>query len=502
MAQKSIAFFVFFFMALSLVHAQAKWQTSVMKINKQGNLEYLPDARGNTIPDFSRVGYERGFKAIPDVPVVKIISVSQNDVATIQSAIDEVAEMPLNKSGFRGAILLRKGNYTILGSLRIKNDGIVLRGEGPETKLLAAGETQHNLIVISGEGKRKEIAGTRKKITDSYVPTGAFCFKVSSTKGFHVGDHIILLRPGTANWISDLKMDQIVPGKDTRQWAPAEYDLSYERIITGISGKTISIDNPVVMAMEDKYGGGEIYKYSFEGRIRNCAVEDMYLESTYASDTDEAHGWDAIHLSNIENGWVRKVTSKYFGYSCVNLAKSSKWITVDSCQSLDAKSLITGGRRYSFNNDGQMNLVMHCYATEGRHDYVTGGMVCGPNVFYDCVAERTHADIGPHHRWASGTLYDNIRSDGEINAQDRGNWGTGHGWSGVTQVFWHCKASRSAVQDPWVSGKNYVIGMEAAPYNGRLSGRQATVWEAGQGSLLPPSLFAAQVAERDKRHSL
>ena len=47
-----------------------------------------------------------------------------------------------------------------------------------------------------------------------------------------------------------------------------------------------------------------------------------------------------------------------------------------------------------------------------------------------------------------------------------------------------------------------VYKRQAAPYNGRLSGRQATVWEAGQGSLLPPSLFAAQVAERDKRHSL
>jgi hypothetical protein len=117
------------------------------------------------------------------------------------------------------------------------------------------------------------------------------------------------------------------------------------------------------------------------------------------------------------------------------------------------KSLITGGRRYSFNNDGQMNLVMNCHASEGRHDYVTGAQVCGPNVFYNCTAEKTHADIGPHHRWAVGTLYDNIFTDGEINVQDRGNWGTGHGWAGATQVIWNCTALKAAIQDPWVSAK-------------------------------------------------
>ena len=70
---------------------------------------------------------------------------------------------------------------------------------------------------------------------------------------------------------------------------------------------------------------------------------------------------------------------------------------------------------------------MNCQSTEGRHDYVTGARVCGPNVFYNCTAFQTYADIGPHHRWAVGTLYDNIITDGEINVQDRGQMGSGHG---------------------------------------------------------------------------
>jgi hypothetical protein len=115
--------------------------------------------------------------------------------------------------------------------------------------------------------------------------------------------------------------------------------------------------------------------------------------------------------------------------------------------------VITGGRRYSFSNNGQCNLFTNCHTTEGRHDYVTGSKTLGPNVFYNCTAKKTHADIGPHHRWAVGTLYDNIVTDGEINVQDRGNWGSGHGWAGVTQVLWNCTVKRAAVQSPWASGK-------------------------------------------------
>lgn len=478
------------------VLAQQKWQSTLVKIKANGSIFYTPDSLGNTIPDFSKVGYYRGHAAIPNVPVVKTLSATgNNDGEFIQSAIDELAKTAPGKNGFRGTILLKKGIYNIKGTIKINVSGIVLRGEGDDTKLIAAGNEKHTLIAVSGKGTVAELAGTRKKITDNYVPVGTKSFTLNNIEGLKAGDNIMVFRPGTDKWISDLKMDKIVPKEDTKQWTTADYDLGFERIITKISGNTIYVDNPVVMAMETQYGGGEIFKYSFDGRISKCGIENMYLESEYESDTAENHGWDAIGFNRIENGWIRNVTAKYFGYSCVNLGYQSKWITVDHCKSLDAKSLITGGRRYSFNNDGQMNLFMNCHATEGRHDYVTGAKVCGPNVFYNCTAQNTHADIGPHHRWAVGTLYDNIVTDGEINVQDRGNWGTGHGWAGVTQVIWNCTAAKAAIQNPWASGKNYCIGLQAQPYNGRFNGRLATEWEGqNKKNLQPVSLYTAQLA--------
>lgn len=488
---------------LSLAPKEKKWQSKLVQQREDGSLHYTPDSQGNILPDFSRVGYCQGNKTIPDVPVVKTVHPSANSEQEIQAAIDALSAQPADANGCRGAILLTRGTYAIAGTLTIKAGGIVLRGEGdtPEgTKLVATGRVQRSLISVSGAGDIKETGGTRVAITDRYVPVGAFSFHVTDASGFKPGDAVVLFRPGTAKWIQDLQMDKIADREGVKQWQPAEYDLSFERVITRIEGNTVYIDNPVVLALETAYGGGALFKYTFSGRLQQTGIENLYCESAFASDTAEDHGWDAIHFNKIANSWVRHVTARYFGYSCVNLASGCMYITVDQCQCLDAKSQIIGGRRYSFTNDGQLNLFMHCHTTEGRHDYVTGAKVCGPNVFYNCTATQEHADIGPHHRWAVGTLFDNIVTDGEINVQDRGNWGTGHGWAGVNQVIWHCTAPKATIQNPWVNGTNYCIGLQGQAAPGRLQGRNNGYWEGqNQSGLEPASLYMAQLRARGAR---
>lgn len=499
--QKTI-FLVSTIVIVSFQPLSLQWESKFIKVNKDGSLQYNPDEYGNIIPDFSRVGYYGGDKAIPDVPVIKTIepNVNGNSDAVIQSAIDEVAGRTPGKNGFRGTILLKKGIYRVLGEIRIQSSGIVLRGEGDNingTRVVAASKEKISLINVTGKGNITELMGTRVKIIDEFVPVGSFSFRVSSASGFVKGDKIIVFRPGSEQWIKDLKMDQIEERNGTRQWKSDEYNLAFERVITKIEGNKIYVDNPVVMAMDVKYGGGEIYKYSFAGRISHVGVENILFESEFESDTSENHAWDAIAFNKIEHGWIRNVTARYFGYSCVNLGGQAKNISVVNSNCFEHKSVITGSRRYSFNNNGQLNLFMNCHATDGRHDFVTGARTCGPNVFYNCTAKKTHADIGPHHRWAAGTLYDNIKTDGEINIQDRGNWGSGHGWAGVTQVVWNCTVRRAAVQSPWISGKNYCIGLKGEKYDGRLKGRPDGEWEGqNQDGLKPGSLYMAQLKAR------
>jgi hypothetical protein len=475
-----------------------KWQSKFVKENKDGSLEYSPDEKGNIIPDFSMVGYYSGDKEIPSVPVTKIISPSSDAEKEIQNAIDDLSKQPVDKNGFRGAVLLKKGTYIIRDKIRIEVSGIVLRGEGDETKLIAAGTVNRPLIDVNGSGNVKQ-QGSRTIISDEYVPVGTKSFTVVSPAGYKPGDRIIVYRPGTGEWVHDLKMDQIEERNGTKQWKPEEYNLQFERVITKIDGNKIFIDNPIVLAMEKKYGGGEIFKYSFDGRISNVGIEDLYCESEYLTDTSEDHSWDAIHFEKIENSWVRNVTAKHFAYSCVHLDGWAKNISVLDCNCFDHKSVITGGRRYSFCNEGQLNLFMNCHTTDGRHDFVTQARTCGPNVFYNCTSKKTHADIGPHHRWSSGTLYDNIVTDGEINIQDRGNYGSGHGWAGTTQILWNCTAKTATVQSPWVNGKNYCIGLKGDKAAGRFKDRPDGEWEGqNKEGLQPASLYMAQLKARRK----
>ena len=473
-------------------------------VNGDGSLTLKPDREGNIIPDFSRVGYHMGNREFPKIKVVKSVSPAEKGSSQeiIQRAIDEVAAMKPDKSGFRGTILLKKGIYTISGAITINTSGVVLRGEGCDengTRLIATGKDRRSLIQVSGLGNPKEVKGTRTKITNEYVSVGKFFVNVENPENFKVGEEIIIYRPGTANWIKDLQMDKIIERPGTKQWEASGYNLTFERKITDIKGNQIFVNQPLVMPLEKKYGGAEVYKFSYSGRIEEVGIENILFESEYTSDTDEEHSWKAIDFDKIDNGWVSNVVSKYFATSCVNLGKYARYITVTDSKCLAAKSVITGGRRYSFNVDGAFNLVKNCETTEGRHDYVSGAKTMGPNVFYNCKASKTHADIGPHHRWSAGALYDNIVTDGEINIQDRGNYGSGHGWVGTTQVIWNCVVKRAAIQTPWISGKNYSIVLIGEKYNGRLEGKPEGEWESLGKHVKPQSLYLAQLQNRKEK---
>lgn len=477
------------------------WQSSHVKISESGKIEYFPDADGNVIPDFSRVGYHHGDKGIPRYGVTIAISpVSGDNSAHIQHAIDSISGMPIDDDGHRGTLLLKSGLYPVGETILVGASGIVIAGEGSglhETRILATKRERYPLIRIAGEGLREEVDGTRVHLTDSFVPTGAYTVNVSDASGFRAGDRVVLYRPGTQEWIHDIKMDQIVERQGTRQWTPREYNLSFEREVVAVEGNAVTLDNPVMMQMSERYGGAELFKYRYPGRISEVGIIDLCLDSEFDHYEDNQHGWIGVQIDKAEDCWVDNVTAIHFGYAGVSCERNSKNITVRNCSNLSPKSVITGGLRYAFNNNGQQNLFTGCHSREGRHDYVTGSQVCGPNVFHNCTATQSYADIGPHHRWAVGTLYDNIVTDGQINVQDRGKMGSGHGWAGVTQVLWNCQGDKVAVQSPWASGKNYSIGTKGKRYAGVFEDRPAGEWEGeGETNVFPRSLYLAQLMAR------
>ena len=92
---------------------------------------------------------------LPEVPERVTVAPADRDAgARIQAAIDKVSAMPAEKSGFRGAVLIKRGVYKIDRPLRITTSGVVLRGEGQGEKgtvLVATQRKQHALIEIAGK---------------------------------------------------------------------------------------------------------------------------------------------------------------------------------------------------------------------------------------------------------------------------------------------------------------------------------------------------------------
>jgi hypothetical protein len=331
------------------------------------------------------------------------------------------------------------------------------------------------------------------------VMVGSETVTVKDMTRFSIGDAVFVHRPGSAQWITDIGMDSI-PGREDgqpiEQWDPNTYVFDFERTIVGIEGNTLILDAPIPQRLEERYGGGYVVKYTWPNRLRNVGFEGLRLVSDYKSgeeESDEQHALDGIFIDKAENGWVRDVVGKHFVESCVELGREARFFTVEDCLNLDPVSRITGSRRYSFYVTGQRNLVQRCATRGGRHDFVTGSRVEGPNVFVDCVAIDTREDIGPHHRWAMGILWDNV-DGGVIRVRNRANRGTGHGWAGAQNVLWNCEGSTFVVQSP-PTAWNLAMGCVGDRMINDFEGEDG-IYEGHGEHVQPRSLFLQQLLER------
>ena len=469
-----------------------------------GRILRQPDALGNRVLDYSGVGFQSGTVPLPEVPVkVTISPVAGDDSASIQAAINQVKALPLDTSGFRGAVLLSAGEYQISNAITINASGVILRGVGDETNgtiLRATGTNQRTLVIVTGSGSASTVSGTTHNITNTYVPVGARSFNVDSTSGLTVGDRVFVRRNCNTNWIHELGTDLLCCEPDVHIWTPSEYVMDSDRVITRIEGNRLTVDAPLTCAIEQQYGGGTIRKYTWSGRIQNCGVEFLRGVSDYVAADDESHGWIFVEFRMVEHAWARHITSQYFGYSCVALLGGSKWATVTDCRSLDPVSIITGGRRYAFvMDDCQLCLVQNCYTLKDRHQFVTQSLTIGPNVFVDGLSDTAYSDAGPHHRWGTGALWDSVTVNGNnLDVQNRGNSGSGHGWAGGNEVVWNCDADGGFVVQNPPTARNWLIGSIGPIENGTMyvGPHDPGTYDAHGANVFPNSLYYAQLQDR------
>lgn len=465
--------------------APLKWE--------QNKLTYTPDSLGNSIPDFSYSGYKGGNESIPFVEVKAVVKHQVADAtATIQSAIDYVAKLPLKKNGFRGAVLLEKGIYQIAGNVVIPASGIVLRGSGlgaNGTQLIGAGKSRETLIQVAGVAD--SVHRPREAISSSYVPVNALFFEVNNSSAFKVGDEITVHRPSSDEWIRTLKTDHFGGGITALGWKPGQRDIFWDRKIVKIEGHKIYIDAPITTALDRHYDTASISAYDWKGRIQQVGIENLCLTSNYdaSNPQDEDHRWMAITMENVEDAWIRQVNFKHFAGSAVYVAETGKRITVEDCKSLAPISEIGGQRRYTFFTNGQQTLFQRLYAEQGYHDYAVGFMAAGPNAFVQCQSVQPFSFSGAVDSWSSGNLFDCINIDGQAlrfaNLEQDGN---GAGWAAANSVFWQCSAARVECYQP-PTAQNWAFGIWA-----QFAGDG--YWEQSNEHIKPQSLYYAQLTQR------
>jgi len=485
----------------------------LVELGSNGLLRYaLYSERGsdharNIVPDFSRAGYQGGGVSLPtrsSIPVIEILepNAEGDDYPRIQAAIDAVAVRVQDSRGLRGAVLLRRGHYRLSKTLTIQASGVVLRGEGrgaDGTVIRSEVSDRQGRILEVGSSEsavpRAALDPRRTAITMDYVPVGAMRITVKSAAGYRVGDTVSIAREPNARWVGP-------EGIDTARyrWTPSDYAVYSERVVTAVDHDTVTLDAPIMDAIETRFGGGSVYRTD-PVRISHVGIEDLRLEGNpetgTVNGTADSGPFTALHLGAIYDSWVRDVTVRYVSHGFVT-RNGAQFNTLQDIAYLDPRYGETqGARRYVFLYEGNaaFNLIQRCYNQGGRHTFVIGARVPGPNVFLDCLAVGDSNDSGPHHRWSTGTLYDNTKGY-MLRAQNRRYSGTGHGWAGAQQMFWNTEHDIYVVQAPPFA-MNWSVGQVGAIAPGKFPPEEPAGIVQSVGQVVTPrSLYLQQLRDR------
>ena len=503
-----------------------------VSMGPDGRLVYRPYTdKGDKILDFSYCGYKASEEPIPDIPTVETLNPLPGEAAPegtmayprgpdsasrIQAALDKVAARQPAASGYRGAVLLTRGTYYVKGGLTMSS-GVVLRGQGdgPDGTVLIFDNPQ-GVGISMGQAVPTVELEAASVITDAYVPSGSVAVTVQDAGLFDVGDEVHITKTVNDTWIETLGMtfpDGARPGRRLTPWTPQAYQIKHVRRIAAIDGNRIRFDVPLPQSFVAEHGGGKVTKIDTSGTASHMGVEGLRIISNYDTSVtsmvrakqgeyqaDEEGNMNAGIQLRCVNSWVRDCTVMHTSRQAVGVV-NSRYVTVRDCQSLRPISVIRGGRRYSYSNsDSSMVLVYNCFAEDGRHDFVTGSRDTGPIAFVKGRVVDANAASETHQRWATGVLFDRIvvKNGGGIAAINRGEAGSGHGWSGANVVMWNCVAPFLQVENPPTPEQNFAIGCVAeAPADARWSGVGGDGFIESPGApVQPDSLFEQQLIDR------
>ena len=443
--------------------------------------------------DYSHVGYRQSDVSIPDAKVVVKVDCRKGDQSRrIQKAIDYVSRQKIDKAtGVRGAVLLEQGIYELSEALHINASGVVLRGVGRDkTVLLKKGVDRGAVVYL--EGREGIVLQDTLNVTSSAL-LGATTLQVDGQ--IAAGEHVMVWRPSTKEWIQKMKCGDFGAGKDLGYWGwhPGEIDVWWTRRVVASGQGSITLDQPLTMALNKDMAQTKVIRIREDRRIENSGVENLTVMSDYdhSNDMDENHAWDGVYVDRAHDCWVRMVNFQHLAGSAVVVQRSASQLTVEDCMSLQPVSELGGYRRRTFLCMGERCLFQRLYSEHGMHDFAAGMNAAGPNVFSQCDSWESEGYSGAVGPWATGLLFDDVNIDGnDIKLCNLGLEGYGTGWNTANSVAWQCTASGIFLDSLPDGSANRAYGCWAQ-FNG--TGKYFDC----NNHVKPWSAFAAQLAKRN-----
>ena len=314
-------------------------------------------------------------------------------------------------------------------------DGSKLTGEIPivfDSAFRDNGPAADSRAAITFAGKGT--VGPRLKLAAD-GKRGDMKLKLRSTEGLDVGDCIRIDGPATERW---KKLT-----KNACLWG--SYRM-YELVVTGIEGKTVTVNQPLRIEFPI-IDGAYVQKLV---PIRRCGIEGLYLEQTenlWISSVIFYNGW---------NCWAKDVTVRKCGRFPV-YGSMAKWCEIRDCVFDDAWFKGGGGTAYTGWDRCWDCLIENVETFKMRHaplfQWAASGCVIRESVFHE-------SDGQWHAGWTNENLIEqcvveSVRGNGGYGY---GMWAsppedTAHGPNGPRNVVYNCDVS-SPRAGLWMGGMN------------------------------------------------
>jgi hypothetical protein len=487
---------------------QSKW----VQFGANGKLDYAHSPRGDRIPDFSWAGYRGGGVALPSVPARSAISPSgsADDTAAIQAALDAVAKLEPGVNGQHGAVELAAGTFHLAGTLHISASGVVLRGagaSGPNATVLELMGAPHLAIEVKGELHESKIGGATA-ITDAYVPAGTLVIHVADASGIHAGDTLQIVKPVTPAWVHFMQMDNLSRDGQHQVWVNS--DIRVRRRVRSVAGNTVTLEVPLTDSFDSQFYPGvqpAVTPLEVSGQIAETGVENLQVSAPKrAVAVNEDAEFDGIQMDDVVDSWLRSLAF-WDVTTAVRIGAGAERMTIASVDVKQHVTVTSHAKPFHFSVNGSQILLDR---VSGRGDKVmyfsTQSRSQGPVVVLHCHF-LGDGNIEPHQRWSTGLLVDGCEvPSGGIHLMNRGEMGTGHGWTIGWSVLWNNKASAIVVQNPpgaanWSIGDEGAQAGEALPQPGKGSKNWGAplpggIVESKGKHVEPASLYLQQLRER------